>query len=202
MTFSTQQHRNWPYHCNPLELQSTTYTECFYCRYGRWHILSRTGINSLREDVHTLSSYVRSVRSLRGIGSRTKLGSCEPRAPSEIHVALAAVVLVRSSILCFSRDFWGTVCLFVSLHRPLPHLYSFWYHGVPPSSPAFTTMTTNKSSLESSVLDMKNDDKDKVIPDIPLVNPSTRGEPIVTRRELWSYYCKCCRDFPSSLQWF
>jgi hypothetical protein len=39
----------------------------------------------------------------------------------------------------------------------------------------------------------KNDDG--VISDVSDVCPSSHGEPIVTRRELWSYYCERRRDF-------
>src|SRR6266850_2505385 len=114
----------------------------------------------------------------------------------------STVVLMKARF-CIPAETFGE--LFLLLHRRLPHLYSLWYHEVqscgtdPHSSPTFTAMATDKSTSEPPHLDEKNDEE--VISDVSLVNPSSHGEPIVTRRELWSYYCKRCRDF-SSLQWF
>jgi hypothetical protein len=48
-------------------------------------------------------------------------------------------------------------------------------------------MAADKSTAELSVTEKKNDDGSK--PDVSLITQSNQGEPIVTRRELWSYYC-------------
>jgi len=79
-----------------------------------------------------------------------------------------------------------------------------WYHGAqsgglsPHDSPTFFTMA--KNNTERSDLDKKNDDR--VTTEVSNVTPLNCDEPIVTRWELWSYYCKCHRDFPLSLQCF
>ena len=52
-------------------------------------------------------------------------------------------------------------------------------------------MAADNAIPEITVLD-KN--KDGVTHDVSLVHPSSHGEPIVTRRELWSYYCKPRKD--------
>ena len=64
----------------------------------------------------------------------------------------------------------------------------------------FTTgiMATYNSTAEPPVLDIASDDG--VTSDILKVTPSGLGEPIVTRAELWSYYCKRRSHFPRSLQ--
>ena len=49
-------------------------------------------------------------------------------------------------------------------------------------------MAADNSSAEIAAIDKKNDDG---ILDASLVTPLNQGEPIVTRSELWSYYCTC-----------
>jgi hypothetical protein len=49
-------------------------------------------------------------------------------------------------------------------------------------------MATHSSILELPVLDNKNDDG--VTSGVSFIPPSSCREPIVTRQELWSYYCK------------
>jgi hypothetical protein len=36
---------------------------------------------------------------------------------------------------------------------------------------------------------------DAAATDAPVISPKSYGEPIVTRKELWSYYCKCLLSF-------
>jgi hypothetical protein len=50
-------------------------------------------------------------------------------------------------------------------------------------------MTADNSTAELPVTDKKNDDRLEY--DVSLITPLNQGEPIVTRRELWSYYCTC-----------
>ena len=59
-------------------------------------------------------------------------------------------------------------------------------------------MLSDDSPTASLVLDKKSDDR--IISDESHVAPSSHGEPIVTRRELWSYYCKRPFDFLPSLR--
>jgi hypothetical protein len=59
-------------------------------------------------------------------------------------------------------------------------------------------MHSDDSTTGSPVLD--NDSDDRIISDDLHVASSSHGEPIVTRRELWSYYCKRRSDFLSSLR--
>jgi hypothetical protein len=58
-------------------------------------------------------------------------------------------------------------------------------------------MATENPIPEFSVLDKKDDDK--ATSDVWHVSPSSHGEPIVTRRELWSYYCKHCKPRPPAV---
>ena len=46
-----------------------------------------------------------------------------------------------------------------------------------------------KNNIERPDLDKKNDDR--VTTEVSNVTPLDCDEPIVTRWELWSYYCKC-----------
>jgi len=59
-----------------------------------------------------------------------------------------------------------------------------------------STMATANTTTEHLVLDIPSDDG--VASDISKVTPS-HGEPIVTRSELWSYYCKRRSDSSRSL---
>jgi len=59
-------------------------------------------------------------------------------------------------------------------------------------------MLSDDSISGSPVLDKKSDDR--ITSHESHVAPSSHGEPIVTRRELWSYYCKRCFDFLPSLR--
>jgi hypothetical protein len=59
-------------------------------------------------------------------------------------------------------------------------------------------MLSDDSITGSPVLDKKSDDR--ILPHDSDVATSSYGEPIVTRRELWSYYCKRRFDFLSSLR--
>ena len=52
---------------------------------------------------------------------------------------------------------------------------------------------------EQEVVASSLDDKAPHSPSIPAVDKES--EPIVTRRELWSYYCTCLRDLPRSCKW-
>jgi hypothetical protein len=71
-----------------------------------------------------------------------------------------------------------------------------WYHQAQcggtsshyPASLRFTTMATDNSTTELSALDKKNEDG--VTPSFSFTPSSGHGEPVVTRWELWSYYCK------------
>jgi hypothetical protein len=59
-------------------------------------------------------------------------------------------------------------------------------------------MLSDDPATGSPVLDKETDDK--IISDDWHVATSSHDEPIVTRRELWSYYCKRRFDFLSSLR--
>ena len=65
-----------------------------------------------------------------------------------------------------------------------------------PDFPTYNIMPSDDSITGSPVLDKKNGDK--MISDDSHVATSSYGEPIVTRRELWSYYCKRRFHFLSS----
>jgi len=54
---------------------------------------------------------------------------------------------------------------------------------------SFTTMAVNNSTAALPATVKKNDNEFKL--DVSPVTPSSQVEPIVTRRELWSYYRKC-----------
>jgi hypothetical protein len=71
--------------------------------------------------------------------------------------------------------------------------------GIDPHDPStYTTMFSDESTSGSPVLDEKSDDR--IQSGDPHVAPSSHGEPIVTRRELWSYYCECRFGSLSSLR--
>lgn len=61
-----------------------------------------------------------------------------------------------------------------------------------PDAPAFKSSTEDKGSLEVTA----SVDPDKVDHELdnisPLILPPATDEPVVTRRELWSYYRECC----------
>jgi len=59
-------------------------------------------------------------------------------------------------------------------------------------------MLSYDSTPGSPVLDKKSDDR--ITSHESHVTPEGHGEPIVTRRELWSYYCKRRFVFLSSLR--
>ena len=59
-------------------------------------------------------------------------------------------------------------------------------------------MLSGDSTTGSPVFDKKSDDR--ITSDDSYVAPWSHGEPVVTRRELWSYYCKRRLDFLSSLR--
>ena len=69
---------------------------------------------------------------------------------------------------------------------------------IPPHSPTYNIMHSDDSITGSPVLDKESDDR--IISDDSHVAASSHDEPIVTRRELWSYYCKRRFDFLSSLR--
>jgi hypothetical protein len=75
----------------------------------------------------------------------------------------------------------------------------------------FAAITEDNSIVEPQVVGVKNDDK--LTSDVPssYVTLLSHVEPIVSRRELWSYYCKprevflCTCDYsdnPSSVYFF
>jgi len=61
-------------------------------------------------------------------------------------------------------------------------------------------MLSDDSILGSPVLDKKSTSDDRTQSDDSHVALSSHGEPIVTRRELWSYYCERLFDSLSSLR--
>ena len=87
---------------------------------------------------------------------------------------------------------------------PLPIYIFLWFSGVPsgesdpPDPPTYNIMLSDDSITGSPVLDKKGDDR--IISHDSHVAASSHDEPIVTRRELWSYYCKSSFNFLSSLR--
>jgi hypothetical protein len=80
---------------------------------------------------------------------------------------------------------------------------ALWSHGEQsrgpvrpdPHDPRTFIMASEKSTPELPVLDKKNDDG--ITSEISKATSSSHGERVVTRKELWSYYCKsrtspCC----------
>jgi hypothetical protein len=74
----------------------------------------------------------------------------------------------------------------------------------PDNTPMFAIMPEDDSIVEPQVFDqsLRNDDKSASDISVSHVPPMSHDEPIVTRKELWSYYCKLCGEFLSSFQPF
>ena len=67
-----------------------------------------------------------------------------------------------------------------------------------PRLPQLIAMPTENPIPEILVLDKKVDDEVEV--DVLGVTSSSLGEPVMSLRELWGYYCKCHEGFPLPLQ--
>lgn len=70
---------------------------------------------------------------------------------------------------------------------------ALWSHGEQfrgpyPQDPRTFIMASEKSTPELPVLDKKSDDE--ITSEVSKITSSSHGERVVTRKELWSYYCK------------
>ena len=88
-------------------------------------------------------------------------------------------------------------------------IYAPLVHGTPSRSYSTMSHTTLTPASEPVSPGIRKDDTVSI--DSPVVSPRTYDEPIVTRKELWSYYRKSCSSsrlpglqhfvIPSILQW-